>query len=147
MLEGILARVADAALPFVAGRRLLAVEETLADDLSAWADEQGTECVAVIGAGSSVDLAHKLSGVTLPPGTIVIVLQPATAEPVVLPGWSVVDTQYTFPDAEGIAEPRAVPTLPPDERWTAGRNAGGVWLDCDKPEKFLACITIARVGG
>jgi hypothetical protein len=147
MLEGILARMMDAVLPFVAGRKLVVVEEVIADAFAAWTDESAEQCAAVISAATPDDLRIKLSGVDLPAGTIVAVVQAASTEPVVPPAWKIVDVQYTFPDTDGIAEQRAEPSLPADERWPASRNAGGVWLDVEKPDKHLACLVIAQVGG
>ncbi len=147
MLEGVLARMMDAALPFVAGRKLVVVEEVVADVFAAWADESAERCAAVVSAATPDDLRLKLDGVDLPRGTIVVIVQAASTEPVVPPAWKIIDVQYTFPDTDGIANPRAEPTLPPDERWPASRNAGNVWLDVEKPDKHLACLVIAQVGG
>ena len=147
MPDGILARMMDAALPFVAGRKLVVVEDAVAEAFAPWVDEESAQHAAIVSATSPDDLRRKLDGAELPAGAFVIVVQPSTLDPVVPAAWKIVDVQYTFPDSEGATEQTAQPTLPPDERWPLSRAAGRVWLDTAKPEKDLACLVIAQVGG
>jgi hypothetical protein len=142
MDDPVLARLLDAALPFVAGRRLhtinLPPEASAA--LEPWGEAAGAPCTVVI-AQSSERIQHAIEQAD---GLLVLLL-PGLRAPE-LPGLDVIDVQYAFEDETGVADARADATLPNDPAWPFSREAGSVFLDVEKPAKPLGCIVIARVG-
>lgn len=142
MDDPVLARLLDAALPFVAGRRLhfinLPAEATVA--LQPWADSAGAPCTVVI-AQSSERIQHAIEQAE---GLLVLLL-PGLRAPE-LPGLEIIDVQHAFEDETGVADARADATLPLDAGWPFARAAGSVYLDAERPAKPLGCIVIARVG-
>jgi hypothetical protein len=141
MDDPVLARLLDAALPFVAGRRMHAINLP-AEALSAlrpWGNEQGAECTIVL-AQSSERIQHAIEQAD---GLLVLLL-PGLRAPE-LPGLEIIDVQHAFEDETGVADARANATLPPDVNWTCPKVSGSVYLDNERPAKPLGCIVIAKV--
>jgi hypothetical protein len=142
MDDPVLARLLDAALPFVAGRRLQAInlpaEATAA--LTAWADNAGAPCTVVVAQSS-----ERIQNAIEQAGGLLVLLLPGLRAPE-LPGLDVIDVQYAFEDETGVADARADATLPQDPAWLFSREAGSVYLDTEKPAKPLGCVVIAKVG-
>jgi hypothetical protein len=141
MDDPVLARMLDAALPFVAGRKFntigLPAEASAA--LAPWNDAAGAPCTLVL-AQSSERIQKALEAAV---GTVVLLL-PGLRAPE-LPGLDVIDVQYAFEDETGVADARANATLEMDPAWPFGRIAGTVYLDNERPNKPLGCIVVARV--
>jgi hypothetical protein len=142
MDDPLLARLLDAALPFIAGRKLATInlppEATAA--LQPWADAAGAPCCVAL-AQSSERIQHAIEQAQ---GLLVLLL-PGLRAPE-LPGLEIIDLQHAFEDESGIADARADATLPADPAWPYARAAGSVYLDAERPAKPLGCIVIARVG-
>jgi hypothetical protein len=142
MDDPVLARLLDAALPFVAGRKFITSglpAEAIAA-LAPWSDAAGTPCTLVL-AQSSERIQKALEDAA----GVVVLLLPGLRAPE-LPGLEVIDVQYAFEDETGVADARANATLEPDAAWPFGRVAGTVYLDNERPEKPLGCMVVAKVG-
>jgi hypothetical protein len=141
MDDPVLARLLDAALPFVAGRRINAIglPAEAAAALTPWNDPKGAPCTLVL-AQSSERIQKALEAAA----GITVLLLPGLRAPE-LPGLSVIDVQYAFEDETGVADERAPATLGNELGWPFGRVAGTVHLDVERPGKPLGCIVIARV--
>lgn len=141
MDDPVLARLIDAALPFVAGRNLNMVNlpAEVANALAPWIDAAGAPCTLVL-AQSSERIQKALEAAN----GMVLLLLPGLRPPD-LPGLDVIDVQYAFEDETGVADARSAATLEQDAGWPFGRLAGTVHLDNERPAKPLGCIVIARV--
>ncbi|MBZ0135246.1 MAG: hypothetical protein K8I27_02595 [Planctomycetes bacterium] len=133
MTDPVLARMFDAALPYVTGRRLVAhgLDEAALGALRRWTEDAGDEVVLSVGK----------TDVT---GALVILLLPGMDKAPELPGLQVVETQYAFRMPDGLADDTAPPTLGADDDWPFSRLGAGVWLDVQRPKQVLGCFVIAR---
>jgi hypothetical protein len=141
MDDPVLARLLDAALPFVAGRKFntIGLPAEAVTALAPWSNQEGAPCTLVL-AQSSERIQNALEAAV---GTVVLLL-PGLRAPE-LPGLEVIDVQYAFEDETGVADARANATLEMDPAWPFGRIAGTVYLDNERPNKPLGCMVVARV--
>lgn len=133
MAEPVLARLLDATLPYVCGRRLVAhgLDDADLAVMSTWSDAASSQTVTV-----SVGVAQKAK--------LLLLLLPGVSEPPALAGMEVIETRYAFTVPGGLADDTAAPTLNPDPNWPYSRQAAGIWLDAVKPKQTLGCLLIAR---
>ncbi len=143
MDDPIMARLLDAALPFVAGRRLstIGLVGELEGVLDDWKDDQSNEHCLVVVASSSERIQRAVEDA----GGTVVLLMPGLPRPPQLPGVNVIDVQYAFEDVEGIADARVSPTLNADSDWPMSQSAGAVYLDPQHPPNPLGCMVVAQV--
>lgn len=143
MDDPIMARLMDAALPFVCGRRLIThgLTDEFAEWFEAWTDGASEQVCTLILARSSERIQAGLENA----GGCVVLMLPGLTRAPQLPGLNVIDVQYAFEDETGVADARATPSLPTDPDWPMAEVAGPVWLDTERPERPLGCIVIAEV--
>lgn len=142
MDDPVLARLLDAALPFVAGRRVRSINlpDEAESAFAAWGDTGGAPCTVVLAQSS-----ERIQKAIEDSAGLLVLLLPGLRAPE-LPGLEVIDVQYAFEDETGIADARAQATLADDPAWPMPRIAGSVFLDIEKPTRPLGCIVIAKVG-
>lgn len=136
MDSAVRARLIDAALPYVAGRRLRThgLTEAEAAALTAHAD-------AGSGHGTLVAMGEA-------PGAagddLLLMLFLGAKSPPPLAGLGIIEVQYAFRIPYGLADDTAEPTLGPDANWPYSRLGAGVWLDTAEPHEPLGCLVIAQ---
>lgn len=142
MDDPILARLMDAALPFVCGRKLrtYGLIDEFARCFEPFKDDAGAETCTLILAKSSERIQKGLEQAS---GVVVMLLPGFTRAPQ-LDGLKVVDLQYAFEDETGVADARAASDVPDDPDWAMSEVAGPVWLDTQRPDRPLGCIVIAE---
>lgn len=136
MTEAVVARMLDAALPFVAGRALRChgLDDAAAGALARFADGNSGDRV-VVARGQAPALET---------GELLVLLLPGATQAPALSGAKLLETRFAFTVPYGLADDTAPPTLPPDPDWPYSRQAAGVWLDITKPEQPLGVMIVAQ---
>ena len=130
------ARMIDASLPYVAGRRLhtYGLSEDEARSLAAHADV-GAEARTLVALGDVPQLEM---------GVLVLLLLPGVIAPPELAGVDIIEVQYAFRMPYGLADDTAPPTLGPDAEWPYSRLGAGVWLDTAIPNEPIGSLVIGH---
>ncbi|MBK8207352.1 MAG: hypothetical protein IPK87_11280 [Planctomycetes bacterium] len=136
--NAVIARMLDAALPWVSGRRLetrgLSTEATLA--LQRWSNP-GADDTAIVALGSVPDEKSD----------VLVLLLPGVTEAPVISGMERIEVQYAYTLRDGVADDTGPATLGADHHWPYAHAAAGVWLDERRPAEVLGMFAVYRRDG
>ncbi|MCC7509410.1 MAG: hypothetical protein IT464_08545 [Planctomycetes bacterium] len=131
--SAIIARMLDAALPWVSGRRLESrgLPAEAAGALERWSNPD-SDATVIVALGAVPQERHDL----------LVLMLPGVTEAPAVSGMERIDIQYAFMLRDGVADDTGPATLGADPQWPYARAAAGVWLDERMPAEVLGTLVI-----